>query len=230
MVKRAAFSLIELILAIVIIAISVMTIPLMLSQSGNNDSFSLIQESILAARTKMENVLTYEWDRNSTIGARIRVLDVNGSAQLNRNATKLEGTRRIGHIEADKRRRFHDLGGALARPSGIVDGTDIQSIDDFHQQNVNMIDTDKTDGLDYVMDFNMTTRVSYISDITNYALQNLRFDFNTTTSASINNVNNSTNIKMIEILVQSRDGLPFTFRAFSSNIGQSELLELPVTN
>ncbi len=131
---------------------------------------------------------------------------------------------------ADKRRRFHDLNGTLARPSGIVNSANIQSIDDFDQQNVNMVDTNKTDGFDYVMDFNMTTRVSYISDNANYTLQNLRFDFNTTTSASITDVNNSTNIKMIEVLVQSNDGLPFTFRAFSSNIGQTELLELPVTN
>lgn len=233
MVKRAAFSLIELVLAIVIIAISVMTIPLMLSQSGNNDSFSLIQESILAARTKMGNVLTYEWDRNSTIGTGtdtyIRVLDVvNGDNDLNRTVGTV--LRRVGHVVADKRRRFHDLNGTLARPSGIVNSANIQSIDDFDQQNVNMVDTNKTDGFDYVMDFNMTTRVSYISDNANYALQNLRFDFNTTTSASITDVNNSTNIKMIEVLVQSNDGLPFTFRAFSSNIGQTELLELPVTN
>jgi len=113
--KRAGFSMIELVLAIVIIAISVMTIPLMLSQSTNNDSFSIMQECILAARTKMGTILSHEWDTKS-VGqdssiTYIRVLDVKaGDSELDRNQTtgNINKNRRIGHIIQDQRRRFHD--------------------------------------------------------------------------------------------------------------------------
>ncbi|HIP47310.1 MAG TPA: type II secretion system protein, partial [Campylobacterales bacterium] len=60
--KRSGFSLVELVLSIVIIAIALMTIPLMLNQSAKSNQFALMQESILAARTKMGNILSFKWD------------------------------------------------------------------------------------------------------------------------------------------------------------------------
>jgi len=80
---------------------------------------------------------------------------------------------------------------------------------------------------DYVIrDFNMTTKISYISDSADYSVQTMNdFDFNVSSSADITDVNRSTNIKMIDIWVQSKSTKPFRLRAFSSNIGQTELLE-----
>ena len=226
MSNRAGFSMIELIFAIVIIAISVMTIPLMLTQSSNNNSFSLMQESILAARTKMGNILTHDWDRNSVdVDGYTRVLDVqNGADDLNRSATSLAIQRRIGHIAKNKRRRFHN-GDLLNKtfPSTVIDENSITNLNDFHQQNILV---DANDTLDYLRDFNVTTKVFYISDKTNYTGQNITFDFDISSKKPINNVNNSTNIKMVELFVQSNDAKPFRLRAFSSNIGQTNLMEL----
>lgn len=234
--KRAAFSLIELVLAIVIIAISVMTIPLMLSQSGNNNAFAITQESILAARTKMGNILTYEWDRNSTENnassiTYIRVLDVqNGDVELRRSNTyDTDTNRRVGHVISSYRRRFHDgnmTEAFMTFPFSAVNDTNFTNINDFHGKTENF--TSLSNDLDYVREFNMTTSVSYISDETDYTLQTVRFDFNVSSSADIENVNLSTNIKMIELEVQSEDGQPFTFRTFSSNIGQTDLLKREV--
>ena len=233
---KKAFSLIELVLAIVIIAISVMTIPLMLNQSGNNNLFAIMQESILAARTKMGNILTFEWDANSTISVGtdtyIRVLDVRaGDHELDRNmttATVLEENRRIGHVIQDRRRRFHDQN--ITTPSGpifpsqSVDNANPTNLNDFHQQDSNL---SSGSSLDYVMDFNMTTTVSYISDETDYSAQTVDFNFSTS-GTPITNLN-STNIKMIEIFVQMKNNnTPFRLRSYSSNIGQSELLERKV--
>jgi prepilin-type N-terminal cleavage/methylation domain-containing protein len=234
---KKAFSLIELVLAIVIIAISVMTIPLMLAQSSNNNSFALMQESILAARTKMGNILTYEWDANSTIAVGtdtyIRVLDVrNGDNELDRNdtlVTILDENRRTGHVAADKRRRFHDQN--LTTPAGMifpsqnVDNANPTNINDFHQQ-ASELSNGRGD-FDYVMDFNMTTTISYVSDEADYSAQSVDFNFSTS-GVAITDIN-STNIKMIDIFVQMQgNSSPFRLRSYSCNIGQAELLERDV--
>lgn len=228
--KRSGFSLIELILAIVIIAISVMTIPLMLSQSVKSSSFALTQESILAARTKMGNILSYEWDPNSSDSnssdTTIRVLDViNGDGDLNRTAIyDLDINRRIGHIVVNKRRRMFE-GNLTNRsfPSADVSLSPKVSINNFHNESITML---SGGSLDYVRDFNMTTSIAYLDDNATYSNQSINdFVFDITNNLSITDINKSTNIKMIEIFVQSRDGEDFRFRAFSCNIGQSTLLE-----
>ena len=233
--KRSAFSLIELVLAIVIIAISVMTIPMMLSQSSNNDSFSIMQESILAARTKMGNILSYKWDRNSVDGnssiTYIRVLDVKaGDSELDRNETTVDENRRIGHVAYDLRRRMHEgnvTDMSLTFPTADGNDANITALNHFDGQVLGNSLDGNASTFDYVIrDFNMTTTVCYVSDSADYTAQTINFDFNTTKSADIEDVNNSTNIKMIEIFVQSFSGQPFRFRSYSSNIGQTELLEL----
>lgn len=234
--KRAAFSLIELVLAIVIIAISLMTIPLMLSQSGNNNSFSIAQETIFAARTKIGNILTHQWDANSTEDndsiTYIRVLDViNGDASLDRLALAgtLDDNRRMGHVQNNLRRRFHDDNitvSGVVRPSGGID-EDNTSIDQF---NGDFVEFDSFTGFDYVREFNLTTAIFYISDNVNYANQIINFNFDVSTEANITDINNSTNIKMIEVVARSEDGITFTFRTFSSNIGQTDLLSREVSN
>lgn len=230
--KRAGFSLIELVLAIVIIAISVMTIPLMLSQSSNNDAFSIMQESILATRTKMGNILSYDWDTNSVENnssvTYIRVLDVDsGDSELDRNMTTVDKNRRIGHVARDFRRRFHE-GNETNKTFPTEESLDanISALNHFNGQVLGNTLDGNASSFDYVIrDFNMTTRVFYVPDTTDYTATTVDFNFSTNGSA-IDDVNNSTNIKMIEVFVQSKSGKPFRFRAYSSNIGQTELLEL----
>jgi len=235
MIKRAAFSLIELVLAIVIIAISLMTIPLMLSQSSKSDSVSIMQESILAARTKMGNILSYQWDACATIEegigteTRIKVLDViAGDNELNRSIAFSLDNRRIGHVFSTKRRRLHAE--ALNTPFGPINPSTVgnevtkTNINGFHTETINMFATQNPSGLDYTRDFNITTTVAYISDNAIYANQIINFDFNVSSGADITDVNLSTNIKMIEINVQGVGMDPFILRAFSSNIGQADLL------
>ncbi|MCH9814505.1 MAG: hypothetical protein K0U47_11260 [Epsilonproteobacteria bacterium] len=227
---------IELIFAIVIMAISVMTIPLMLSQSGNNSAFSMMQESILAARTKMGNMLSYQWDRNATIAGAsvtyIRVLDVaNGDSELDRNDSTQDSNRRIGHITEDMRRRFQD-GNSTDRtlPSTVIDLANANSISDFHGEVLVGSLVGDRGNFDYVFtDFNMSTTVSYVSDSTNYDNQNIVFDFNVSSRADITDPTQSTNIKMIELSVASRDTTPFMLRTFSCNIGQTDLFERDTT-
>lgn len=59
---RKAFSLIELILAIVIVAICTMAIPNMVAQTAESNIFAIKQELILNAKTTMSHVIKTPWD------------------------------------------------------------------------------------------------------------------------------------------------------------------------
>jgi type II secretory pathway pseudopilin PulG len=63
--KRFAFSMIELIFAIVIIGISVASLPIMTNAIGKGVENNLVQEAIFAAATQINQVLSYRWDENS---------------------------------------------------------------------------------------------------------------------------------------------------------------------
>ncbi|OQX74231.1 MAG: hypothetical protein B6D59_03165 [Campylobacteraceae bacterium 4484_4] len=234
--NRAAFSLIELVLAIVVIAISVMTIPLMLQQSAKNDQFTALQESIFAARTKLGNILTFKWDQNSIEeGEIIRVLDVNaGDSELDRILTVQDGNRRIGHLLVDKRRRFKDKNTTLAErfPTSAID-KDVDGnpddIDDFQDEEAVIgfvgTGTPTNQGFDYLdKDLNITTKLYYLPDTADYNATDINFTFDVANKKDLTNPN-STNIKMIELTVTSslNNNRPFVFRSFSSNIGQSML-------
>jgi prepilin-type N-terminal cleavage/methylation domain-containing protein len=224
-VQRSGFSLVELVLSIVVIAIALMTVPLMIGQGAKSNQYALVQESILAARTKMGNILSYKWDdcASSASASIVRVIDVTaGDSQLDRNTT----LRRVGHIDEDLRRRMSDteVNATLGQEGGIFD-----DIDDFDGESttVSTVGASTPEGeFDYLdKDLNLTTSIAYISDDANYSQQTLTFDFNVSTTGTFSAAN-STNIKMVELNATSANrDFPFVFRIFSCNIGQSKLLE-----
>ncbi len=234
---RKAVSLIELVLAIVVIAISVMSVPMMLQQGAKNDNFSMVQEAILAARTKMGNILSFRWDKNSLDGnnthGRLRALDViAGASALDRNNTYYN-ERRIGHVYGDLRRKMFAVETNVSTDVIAVNDTNFTNLNDFDGKsasiNWNGANTavDRYEYLD--RELNLTTKVFYIDDnTTNYANTIITFSFDTTTRKSITDGNNSTNIKMIELNVTSQNYIPFVFRTFSCNLGESRLLSKPV--
>jgi len=219
-VKRA-FSLIEVVFAIIIISISLMSVPMLLKQSSKSDEFAIIQESILAASTKMGNIISYPWDDNSydTTNKVLRVLDVSssGDSELNRDPTSLNQNYRIGHIVADKRRRFFDF--IDPGPTYPNSGTAIMNnISAFDGKSVTIGAGGAYDYKD--AGITMSSKVFFVSDATDYSLQDITFNVNNTSLA------NSTNIKMIELNTTSPVlGRNFILRTFMCNIGQSTLLE-----
>ena len=230
---RRGISLIELVLAIVVIAISVVSVPMMLQQSAKSDNFSMMQEAILAARTKMGNILSYQWDENAkdlnNTEGRLRALDVySGVPALDRNGIYYI-ERRIGHVYGDLRRKMM---AAVTYPSASVDAN-ITDLNDFNGRSYQLgwsaasMPTDTFDYLDRHL--NLTTRIYYISDAllpgSDYNDTVINFAFDPSTKKSIINNADSTNIKMIELEVSSNNYPTFLFRAFSSNLGEVNLLE-----
>jgi len=210
-ILRRASSMIELVIAIVVMGIAITALPLMLTRTQENNTFSMQQEAILAARTQIGDILTYPWDENSANNG--YVLDTNST---NNNFERNSTVRRVGHVVGNKRRKYSPTT-LYADPTLGIEGSDYNDIDDFNSATVREVEETNGStitGLDYKFDFNMTTTVSYVSDT-------LTSPFILEAPSSIAGI--TTNIKMIELHTQG-DGINFKLRAYSANIGNGELL------
>ncbi|WP_331775853.1 type IV pilus modification PilV family protein [Sulfurospirillum sp. 1612] len=215
---RSAASMLELIVAIVVMGIAVMTLPMLLTQTQNNNAYTMQQEVILAARTKLGDTLTYRWDENSIQNDTVRVLTTDGDSDLNVSS---DGIRRIGHVKGDKRRKFFTDLNASTSPANLgPDSGDLDDIDDFNSATPSQLQLPaQNTNLDYhFKDFNLTTSVVYVSDTANYNANDINFVFGTTASGT------STNIKLLTLSVTGNNETPFTLRTYSCNIGESTLL------
>jgi type II secretory pathway pseudopilin PulG len=218
---KKAMSMIELVFAIVIMGIVVMSLPLVLSQTQNSNSFALRQEVILSIKTKLSYILSYQWDQytyDSTADIE-RVLTIPASADT---ATDFNTStiRRKGHVLADGRRRLWDDLNVSTTKATFTTDTANDDIDDFNGKS----ETKTITALDdFIFNVELNSTVSYIKDTLSngtYATSNaITFIFNPD-----NNTTNSTNIKMIKVSATA-NGIenPISMYAFSSNIGQSKV-------
>jgi len=102
---RKAFTMIELIFAIVVISIVVLAIPTLIQVSSKNVENSLVQEAIFAASAELMGASSVYWDENSmhdeNVSILSRVIDVDGDCD---SITRL----RPGHINQPFHRRCLD--------------------------------------------------------------------------------------------------------------------------
>jgi len=101
-VVRSAFTLIELIFAIVIIAISIVSLPLMTGVTQKGVEQNILQEAIFAASAQLMGITAAYWDERSMEDANLsdlsRVIDIGGDCNT---TTRL----RPGHIAQSLHRR-----------------------------------------------------------------------------------------------------------------------------
>lgn len=96
---RKAFTMIELILTIVILAIATMAIPNMIAQTAELNTFALKQELALNAKTVMSQIVKFPWDTsagicevtNKSIGSIDYSIRPNVTVLVDNNASKLDG-------------------------------------------------------------------------------------------------------------------------------------------
>lgn len=227
--KKAA-SLLELVVAIVVMGIAVMALPLMLDRVQKNNQYAMHQEAVLAARTYLGDILTYQWDENTYLNEVVAVLDTtSGDNEFNRlnDTAGNPTTRRNGHLEADKRRKMFTNPRFATTKAGLgaPDATAINDLDDF-DNTVNLaqatVGEEALTGLDYKLnDMNMTIDTTYINDSTDYSQNDISFIFRDN-DTGIGNAD-STNIKMLTITLQGTNVDTFRLRAYSANIGGGEL-------
>jgi len=198
-VVRFAFTLIELIFAIVVIGISVITIPTMNQVTTDGLEGNLVQEAIFAASTELNQAVTTSWDDNSfeanATDASSRVIDIGGICSS--DTTSIRFRYKPGHIIQPYHRRCLDSN--TTTPSDNTDASaDVESLNDI-------AGTKSLSGTD------SDARVGYKSSFTT--------TISVTRPAGFNGTNN--NIKEITATVKDSDGDDIVvLRTFSANIGE----------
>ena len=228
---RHAFTMIELIFALVIMSIVFVSLPMILVNNQNSLEDNLVQESIFLASSKMSQVLTFKWDDNSsspglgTLSTSDVIEVTNGPAALDRNGSEF----RVGHFQEDKHRRMSPVLNETRTATAIgieVPGT-FDDIDDFDGLvATNIIATAGVDG--YKKEYRADVNVSYVNDnnfinATNYASDSIDFVLSPTAAAA------TTNLKMMEVSIEQEDPTSATgweqtllLRAFVANIGETD--------
>ncbi|WP_455757719.1 prepilin-type N-terminal cleavage/methylation domain-containing protein [Sulfurimonas sp.] len=196
MVARYAFTMIELIFAIVIIGISVISLPMISQVTSQSVEGNLVQEAIFAASTELNQVVSYHWDENSTEGSNILSRVVWTSTTDCDNDTKL----RPGHINQPYHRRCTDDNST--RPSDIVDGAD--DLDDMEHTVSDIFIGNATTNKGYKTDYQSTISVD----------QNASFGGA-----------NDTNIKRVRVVISNTGVNIVQLDTFSCNIGEIDYLK-----
>jgi hypothetical protein len=197
---------IELIFAIIIIAITVVTLPMMTQITSKGLEANIAQEAIFATSAKMMQILSFAWDKNSTdnnISKSLdyaRVIDINSYNDYKRKnkdtkAVDMNSTFRIGHIKEGLHRRFFDINENIISGVGIEDQNTSETITAFGD-----------DG--YKFDMTLTPSITYVNDnpLTPFTL-------NTTTATA------KSNIKMVEIKTAVYNNV-IVLRSYACNIGE----------
>lgn len=107
---RFAFTMIELIFAIVIISIAVITLPMMAQITSKGIEDNIAQEAIFAASAELMGATSYYWDLNSMQDSNVsrleRVIDVGGTCENNSSSPNYR--LRLGHVNQPYHRRCLD--------------------------------------------------------------------------------------------------------------------------
>lgn len=210
----------ELIFAIVIMAIVLMSAPLINTVANQSTFTGLQQESIVAASTQMSAIMLQEWDFNDANSAlRAPVLQTNSGSLANCTTPQPRGV-------TDTSGRFcQNTANIYPSASTIAQDSNFRDIDDFDNTvatvllyNNESYATQQGDYLD--QNISMRTSVKYGSD--NVTLgSNVLFNnpFNTISGTT-------TNIKLISVELGSTNGAEevsdknVTLSAFMCNIGE----------
>ena len=222
--KRPAIAMIELIFAIVVMGIVMMSAPMLISTAASTTTVAHQQEGIHEATSRINMILTYPWDEADTNDSCMPpVLHVSTSAD-NELAENGITARRIG-LPIDTKSRTYLCGtqelnatfplGSEAGDAGIKD-----DIDDFRNGSSLVDIVSGTGGKDYLEKTTVSigTAITYIDGNASYG--NSTFSY-----VPGADVNASTNIKKISVTLTSTSTATelnkksITLSAFSCNIG-----------
>ncbi|MCK4440697.1 MAG: type II secretion system protein [Sulfurovaceae bacterium] len=223
---RKGIAMIELIFALVIMGIVLLSAPMLIQQSIRSSNIALQQEAISALATHLEMILTMNWDdkldNNKTI------LDTNETSPFNFPPAGLMPSNKIAGRSTKVGVDILTPSISLGKDSGETTFSDFNDIDDFNNENFGLMlfnnETTTADVGDYVdKDVNISTVVTYNKDINPLNALN-------TPTINLGNIitqvspTTPTNIKFITVNLTSDSGIKeleknITLKAFSCNIG-----------
>lgn len=233
--NKKAIAMIELIFALVIMGIVLMSAPMLIQQSVRSGNVALQQEAIAAAAAQASIVLSMHWDEANSN------LPIGASPILDTNRTNLDfndTTPPLGLVGVSSRNSNN--GGAILSPSNnlgadFTDNNDtnetdyskFDDVDDFNGQsfgvtvfNNEITTTDKGDYVD--KNISITTDINYADDTITF-----KTDMSDSDIATIDETpfgGGISNIKFVKVNLTSNSNVEelnksITFQAFSSNIG-----------
>jgi len=242
---RPAIAMIELIFAIVIMGIVMMSAPMLISTAAKSGYVAIQQEAINEAASQVNMIMGYHWDENSTderfLDPILKVLSTSADPELDElNTTTSPSTGRRAGTPKESYRAFIRSDGMrpIATTIPATGNSAKKNIGDFNGA-TSLIDVDPAGSVDNVEDattIRIDTKVRYITDISTYsspASGTITFspDFDPTSGTTASNT--STNIKRITVTLTSV-GAPeeldkeIILHAFSCNIGGYKLEEKDV--
>ena len=199
---RKAFTMIELIFAIVIIAISVMSLPMMTQATARGIDSNLLQEVIFSASTELNQAVTANWDEASLEpGEPFSLARVIDDGSCGSDASLSNYRQMPGHINQPLHRRCLDNNATII--SNATADANVISLDDIEKTNEDIFVNRTTDKDSYKDVYLVTVAVA----------NNVIF--------GTDQVNTNPNIKQIDVSVTYEDGeLITSLTTYSSNIGE----------
>jgi len=234
---RPAIAMIELIFAIVVMGIVMMSAPMLISTASKSGYVAIQQEGIVEAATQVNIILGYQWDENNTQEEFYPVVlhTSHGNAQLEESGT----THRRAGTPIESFRKYISLTGEEANATAISweeDPNAKDDIDDFNGTSVSLHPEETGGDADYIekTTIKIERNIAYISDAesgtgtyANGGTGTITFkpDFNSSVAPT-------TNIKRIEVTLTTTSGIDeldkqIALHAFSCNIGSYKLEERP---
>ncbi len=231
---RHAIAMIELIFAIVIMGIVMMSAPMLISTASKSGYVAMQQESINEAASQVNIILGYEWDESNTnedydpivlsTATAVSELGENGSTGIRSGTPK------------ESYRKFVSSTGERGSASAIGDeGGEKDDMDDFDATQVHLQQEEGGGTADYIetttIDINRT--VAYISDAPDTGENYNNGGGGTLTFLpTFTNASTTTNIKRIQVTLTSSSSAnelekSIKLHAFSCNIGSFSLEERP---
>lgn len=202
LLKKNAFTMIELIFAIVIIAITVISLPMMTQASGKSIEGSVLQEAIFASEAILNESTTYYWDTRSqedtnTSGGYSRVINMGSCLGAG------PPYRRVGHI--NRQCLDNNTTGPLLTTGG---GTTLEVAPTIYNNTIALEGANTTGGAaTYKSAYNVIATVSYCGTqpCTQFGLEA-----------------NNPNLKQIQVQIINPDTNTtlILLRGYSANIGE----------
>lgn len=224
-ILRPAIAMIELIFAIVIMGIVLMSAPMLISTGTQSTFVALQQEGINEAASRVNMIMGYAWDeQNTQENYLFPLLHTSGDSAFNESGTT---ARRVG-IPMTSQRTFilSDANNSDLNASALgSDGGDQDDIDDFGGTSLVNIEAATIDYAEKST-VNLATAIAYTGDGVTGGYNQTTVTFVPFSAPG----GTTTNIKSITVNLTSTSGVgelekEIILRAFSCNIGGYQLEE-----
>lgn len=208
--SRSAFTLLEVVFAIVVMAIVIVSLPVVMGSNQKGIDTTIVQEAIFGASAELNQVLSYRWDENSIneIDDPFALSKVIETGDCSNTNTSLNYRLRPGHIAQPLHRRCLEQNATL-----------VTSEVDFGQDSGDMDDIDDINRSSKSMFINVGTASGYKQDF--------KSELNIT-YANIGTWPNEVNAtaqdaKLIEITVKDGTTVITKLRSYTLNIGEVDI-------